>query len=109
MNAFKKCLKNARVARFTQVVVLGDFNLPDINWDTISSINNGNGQLYENFTKTIRDNFLWQLVYQPTRKDHILDLVLTNIPHKISNLEIFDDIICTDHKLDSVLLRFKYP
>ncbi|CAB4040147.1 Hypothetical predicted protein, partial [Paramuricea clavata] len=109
MNAFNKCLKNARVARFTQIVVLGDFNLPDMNWNTNSSTNNGTGQLYDNFTKAIRDNFLWQLVDQPTRKEHILDLVLTNIPHKISNLEIFDDTISTDHKLIEFYLDFNIP
>ena len=85
MKAFRKCLKNARAACFTQIVVLGDFNLPDMDWNTNTTIN-GSGRLYERFTKTIRVNFFWQLVNKPTRKKHILDLVLTNIPHKISNV-----------------------
>ena len=45
MQAFKKCLKNARMARFAQIIVLGDFDLPEMDWTTYSS--KKNDRLYE--------------------------------------------------------------
>ena len=130
-----KCLCVHSIASWTTYQKGIGLILPNQNWDTTTCGTSGNatelgdvgrspwksslffltgkvtlnGQLYENFTKTIWDNFLWQLVDQPTKKDHILDLVLTNIPHKISNLEIFDDIICTDHKLIQFYLDLNIP
>jgi hypothetical protein len=47
------------------------------------------------------------LVDFPTRNDNILDLVLTNIPEKILNLEGFDDILETDHKILKFDLNLK--
>ena len=63
--------------------------------------------IYNHFTKTVKDNFLWQMVDFPTRANNILDLVLTTIPEKIINLQGFDDILDTDHKLISFDINFK--
>ena len=45
--------------------------------------------MYTLFTKAIKDHFLWQLTEFPTRNDNLLDLLLTNIPDKISNIKGF--------------------
>lgn len=45
----------------------------------------------------------------PTRNNNILDLVLTNIPDKVWDLHVFEDIISTDHKLISFTLDFNIP
>ena len=39
----------------------------------------------------------------------MLDLILTNIPEKISDIHGFDDILNTDHKLVSFVLDFNIP
>lgn len=60
-------------------------------------------------TKAIKDHFLWQVIDFPTRNDDMLDLLLTNIPDKISNIKGFQDILNSDHKLIefSIDLRIK--
>lgn len=36
LKALKQCLRKANRAHFTQFLVMGDFNLPDINWQTMA-------------------------------------------------------------------------
>lgn len=56
------------------------------------------------FSKSIKDNFLLQLIDFPAQGCNILNLVLTSIPCKINNIAAFDSIIATDHKcIDSKL------
>ena len=58
-----------------------------------------NDRLHNEFTKMVRDNFLWQMVESPTCGANILDLLLTKIPHKVKAVCVFDDILKTDQKL----------
>ena len=104
MNCFKKFLRKASKTCISQLVILGDFNLPDVNWSTGTAIYND--RLHNEFTKMVRDNFLWQMVESPTRGANILDLLLTNIPHKVKAVCVFDDILKTDHKLIDFNLSF---
>ena len=60
------------------VLVMGDFNYPDINWNTLRADINGN-----KFLKLVMDCYLEQHVSVPTRGNNILDLILTTeIPIK---------------------------
>jgi len=52
------------------VLIMGDFNYPDINWDTMYHSNLGS-----EFVELVLDNFLIQHVDEPTREKNILDLV----------------------------------
>ena len=83
-------------------MIVGDFNLPNVDWAT-------NCQMYTIFTKAIKDHFLWHLIDFPTSNDNLLDLLLTNIPDKISNIKGFQEILNSDHQLIefSVDLRIK--
>ena len=54
--------------------LLGDFKLPDVDWLNIRATNNSTN--YELLFDVIQDNFLWQLVGEPTRDQNILYLVL---------------------------------
>ena len=91
--------------KFDQLIICGDFNLPHIDWSTGSATNND--LIHNHFTKTVKDSYLWQLVNFPTRGDNTLDLILTNTPHKVSNVQGFDDILNTDHKLVSFNINLK--
>ena len=44
----------------------------------------------------VNDIFLWQLIDFPTRKENILNLLLTNVPENISG---YDNVFNSDHKL----------
>ena len=95
---FKKTLQLIRSQnKFDQLIVCGDFNLPNIDWNT--GVTTNNNIINQHFTKTVKDHYLWQLVNFPTRGENTLDLILTNIPDKIQNVAGFDDVLETDHKL----------
>ena len=97
---FKKSLQSIQNSnKFDQLLICGDFNLPHIDWTSGSTTTNDH--IHNYFTKTVKDNYLWQLVNFPTRANNTLDLVLTNIPDKVNNMQGFDDILNTDHKLIS--------
>ena len=66
---------------FPFIILAGDFNLLDITWsDGHGCINPSPAygvDVNTYFLDTINDHGLKQLVCDPTRNDHILDLVLT--------------------------------
>lgn len=69
----------------TDIIITGDFNLPDINWDTLSSTSTSSNALCD----FIFDNSLTQLIDQPTHvKGNILDLVLSNLDDLVTDLTI---------------------
>ena len=62
------------------IILLGDFNFPIIRWPS-SRITGGTRDEQEQanlLLDVIEDNFLDQIVSEPTRKNNILDLVFTN-------------------------------
>src|SRR5260221_5237032 len=81
----KLVYKNPKV----NTVIVGDFNLPSIDWTNCTA----NDVKSNKFLDVLMDNYIIQNVCQPTRarntdKPHILDLVLTNqdIVEKILHL-----------------------
>ena len=76
---FKRSLQLVqRCNRFDQVIICGDFNIPNIDWST-GTVSNNNS-ISNHFTKTVKDFYLCQMVYFPTRGENTLDPILTNIP-----------------------------
>ena len=107
LKELKKSFRLANQARFDQLVVCGDFNLPHIDWE-FGTATTGDS-IHNHFTKLVRDNHLWQMIDFPKRNNNMLDLILTSIPEKISDIHGFDDILNTDHKLVSFVLDFNIP
>ena len=68
------------------MVISGDFNLPDIPWDSIDSVS-GVNELAFIFTG---DLLLTQLHInkRPTRGNNILDLVITSVPNRVNVTDI---------------------
>ena len=97
LKEFTKFLDQASKAKFDQLLIVGDFNLPNVDWATLTA--SIDCRMYTLFTKAIKDHFLWQVIDFPTRNDNFLDLLLTNIPDKISNIKGFQDILNSDHQL----------
>ena len=96
--ALTNCLK----AKLTNILLIGDFNYSDIKWDT-----NLDTQLPPHCHKFINMTArfgLTQLNHNPSRRENnnILDLILTNIPNKIS--PIYSDIFT--YTSDHFLLHF---
>ena len=63
------------------VILMGDFNYPDINWEEGRASGKG-----EKFLDTVQNNFLYQHVKEPTRGMNILDLVLTDDLNMVDNV-----------------------
>ena len=91
LKEFTKFLRLASKANFENIVIAGDFNLPNIDWSNINGTTDS--PMYSHFVKKIKDYFLWQVIDFPTRNNSILDLILTSIPEKISNIEGCQDIL----------------
>ncbi|GAB0182550.1 hypothetical protein GRJ2_000720300 [Grus japonensis] len=69
---FFKELREA--SRSTALVFIGDFNLPDVNWEHHTADTSRS----RSFLKHLDDNFLVQVLKESTRKGALLDLLLMN-------------------------------
>ena len=83
----------------TPILILGDFNLPSIRWDSglVAS-----PPIYGNAVNLTAVDFfssynLKQMVIGPTRKRNILDLVFVNSEQIVRNVSVEDGI--SDHKI----------
>ena len=77
-----------------QIIITGDFNLPQLFCNDSVPVNN------HRFIDALNDNFLHQINIYPTRNNNILDLLITNIPELLCITDIItpDQMgICTDH------------
>ncbi len=75
--------------------ILGDFDFPYINWQTLSGVESKSHRMLE----FLEDNFLSQLVSEPTRENSIHDLVIVSQDHLINNVEVGEHLGSCDHKL----------
>ena len=88
----------------SNIILIGDFNLPAIDWslNQQTPATNG-GQLEESFCDLIENNFLQQYISSSTHKDgNKLDLLLCNCPEIIKNVSSLPpDQLCfsTDHHI----------
>ena len=86
------------------LLILGDFNLPCIRWNTSLPASYQNKIMTEcaDILKTFMDtNMLTQYIHQPTRLNNILDLVLSNNSHLVKHVEIKDTEL-SDHRMVTV-------
>ena len=83
--------------QFDNMVISGDFNLPNISWELIDSCSGVNELA---FIDTLNDHFLSQLNNKPTRGNNILDLVITNVPNLVNVTDVMSPekaAVFTDH------------
>ena len=69
---------------YEQVIIAGDFNLPNINW--MDSNYTCNGALDLEFCDILDDYFMSKHCLLPTRESNILDLLITNHAEQVSIL-----------------------
>lgn len=79
-----------------QIFLMGDFNLPDIDWSFYHGPDN---IIYNHFIDFINCHGLTQLCNKPTRNENILDLILTSVDAKISDLTYLPPIGSSDHNV----------
>ncbi|GAB0180024.1 hypothetical protein GRJ2_000467700 [Grus japonensis] len=74
---------------------MGDFNLPDINWEHHTADTSRS----RSFLKYFDDNFLVQLLKEPTRKGALLDLLLMNREGLMGEVAIGGHLGHSDHEV----------
>ena len=95
-------LQLQEVSRSRALVLMGDFNHPDICWDSGMA----GGRQSRRFLESVEDNFLVQVIDGPTRGEALLDLVLTNEEESIREVKIGGSLGCSDHALvEFVILK----
>ena len=75
-------------------VIVGDFNIPEIDWSSTSGLTN----MAADFINAIQESFLSQFIRQSTHKNgNVLDLVFSNKCNMIQNLTVDDTDVISDH------------
>ncbi|KAK4810519.1 LOW QUALITY PROTEIN: hypothetical protein QYF61_004482, partial [Mycteria americana] len=88
-------LQLQEASRSQALILLGDFNHPDICWKSSTASCKQSRRLLE----CIEDNFLTQVIDSPTRGEALLDLLLTNTDELIIWVKIGGSQGCSDHAL----------
>lgn len=77
-----------------RVVLIGDFNYSELKWGKPELIDRSHP-----FVNCLDDNFLLQLVDQPTRQNNYLDLLITSEEKLISNVMVEEPFGTSDHQI----------
>ena len=88
-------------------LVCGDFNAPSINWDTVSPTSSSS--ISSTLCDLALDFHLTQLVREPTRESHILDLLLTSDDSLFREVTVTDNLPGTDHSAVRFSLATRPP
>ncbi|KAK4806799.1 hypothetical protein QYF61_005595 [Mycteria americana] len=88
-------------SRSLALVLVGDFNLPDVCW----KYNTAERKQSRRFLKCVADNFLTQLVSEPTREGAPLDLLFTNREGLVSDVMVGGCLGQSDHEMIEFLIR----
>jgi len=78
------------------LILMGDFNLPDINWTTLTT-DVSNQNINYQFLEFSLLNALHQAVHFSTREENLLDLCLTSDTIFISHVECLAPFASSDH------------
>ncbi|KAK4821278.1 hypothetical protein QYF61_017642 [Mycteria americana] len=88
-------------SRSLALVLVGDFNLPDVCW----KYNTAERKQSRRFLERVADNFLTQLVSEPTREGAPLDLLFTNREGLVSDVMVGGCLGQSDHEMIEFLIR----
>ena len=83
------------VSRSLPLVLVGDFNFTDICWN----YNTADREHSRRFLECVGDNFLTQLVREPTRGSNILDLLFVNREGLVGDVKVGGHLRQSDHEM----------
>ena len=86
------------------VLIMGDFNYPDIDWFTCMPCSSDPDTV--DFVRTIEDCFYIQHVLSPTRGDAVLNLVLSTDSDLVSNVNVIDQLGNSDRNMITFTIHF---
>jgi len=85
----------AEVSQSLALVLMGDFNLPDICW----KYNTAERKQSRRFLECVEENFLTQLVNKPTRGGASLDLLFTNRVGLVGDVVVGGRLGLSEHEM----------
>ena len=96
-------LNEANCMKYSDILILGDFNFPHVNWELECAIPAGGSETAK-FLDTVKNNFLIQHIRKPTRSrscstPNILDLVFTRDEDLIEDLRMEAPLGHSDHSV----------
>jgi len=91
--AFYRQLKAASQSQ--ALVLMGDFNHPDMSWEDHTARH----MQFRRFLQSIDNNFLMQVVGEPTRRGVLLDLVLMHKEGLVESVQVGGSLGCSDHEM----------
>uniref|UniRef100_A0A8B9ZSS9 Reverse transcriptase domain-containing protein n=1 Tax=Anas zonorhyncha TaxID=75864 RepID=A0A8B9ZSS9_9AVES len=83
------------VAKSSALVLVGDFNFPDISWKH----NTAQRKQSRRFLEKVEDSFLTQLISEPTRGGALLDLLFTNREGLVEDVIVGNSLGQSDHEM----------
>ena len=89
------------------VLIMGDFNYPNIDWKTGTAYHFADPDTQE-FIQTIEDCFYSQHVLCPTRGDAILDIILSRDPDLVSNVTVIHNLGNSDHNMVCFSVHYEH-
>ncbi|KAK4814312.1 LOW QUALITY PROTEIN: hypothetical protein QYF61_014826 [Mycteria americana] len=87
-------------SRSLALVLVGDFNLPDVCWQ----YNTAERKQSRRFLEYVEDDFLTQLVSEPTREGNSLDLLIVNREGLVGDVMVGGCLGHSDHKMREFLI-----
>ena len=98
----RELLVEASNKGLTHILIMGDFNYPDIDWVNYNSRGDKTDSPEYKFVDTVQDCFLFQHINKPTRwkgtqTPNILDLILTREEQMVNNIEYSSPMGKGDH------------
>ena len=96
---------NSLNIQYSDYILLGDFNFPDIDWVNNSVAGNAADSDFLNFVIV---NGLNQIILEPTRKNNILDLVIESYKGLISNYNLLPPFYNSDHLQIEIALNLSF-
>ena len=96
MDQLKESLSKIKRADRSQIWLAGDFNLPSIDWESLSIRPNAQYASQSKFMLELAADYgMEQMVTQPTRINNILDIFLTNNPTLVERSSLLPGL--SDH------------
>ena len=100
-NMLVKMLESLSINKPRNLIILGDFNFPSIDWSSSTCIGSAT-TVQQKFLDILQENFWQQLIDQPTRvrgtdRPSILDLLITNESSLIDKIDYTPPLGNSDH------------
>ena len=95
---YKSLEKVHLLSERVKIILTGDFNFPGIDWNLTAPLQPNS--LSDYFCDTIMNYFcLTQSIDTPTRGDALFDLVISNCPENLMDIDVCDSLGTSDHNI----------